>query len=414
MEGPVGRRKTKYSRAHNMNTCAYYKNNLHYVEPPSCIKIAKGKVLKLKKALYGLKQASMVWNHKLDAALLTYGLRRSKLDPCIYYHINGERMTFLALYVDDMLLFSNDEKYQGELKSKLMSDFKMKFLGKAKQCLGMRITRNDGNIYLDQENYIDGMLRRYNMENCNPISTPMDMNQKLCKEVKIDKSMENVPYQQAIGSLLFAAQCTRPDICQAVNYLSRFNNNPNQSHWKAVKRVFRYLKGTRAIKLKFTATGNKDIITYSDSDWANDVEERRSVTGYVNILQEAAISWNSKRQPTVALSTTEAEYMALSASTQEVVWLRELSNELDMSFNINHPTKIFCDNQSAVHLASNDAYHPRSKHIDIRHHFVREKKKQNTVEFCGVSTDMMLADFFTKPVCLEKHKYFCKHIGLTF
>ncbi|XP_036340375.1 secreted RxLR effector protein 161-like [Rhagoletis pomonella] len=248
------------------------------------------------------------------------------------------------------------------------------------------------------------------MESCNPISTPFDLNQKLKKSDTIDETMKEVPYQQAIGSLLFAAQCTRPDICQAVNFLSRFNNNPNRIHWMAVKRIFRYLKGTLEMKLYFFARGNHEIVAYSDADWANDVNERRSVTGYVNILQNGAISWNSKRQPTAALSTSEAEYMAMSAATQEVVWLRGPEKDLNIKFDELLPTKVFCDNQSAIHIATNDAYQPRTKHIDKRHHFIREKNKMNEVSFCSISTDKIIADFLTKPVCFDKHK--CKQIGL--
>lgn len=155
-------------------------------------------------------------------------------------------MTFLSIYVDDFLMFTNDTSYCNQLKKKLMTDFKMKFLGKAKQCLGLRITRANGKLYLDQEKYIKEMLTRFNMEECNPVSTPLDVNQKLTKEqspktAKEQSEMNNIPYQQAIGSLLFAANCTRPDISQSVNHLSKFNNNPGMQHWNAINRVFRYL-----------------------------------------------------------------------------------------------------------------------------------------------------------------------------
>jgi hypothetical protein len=226
--------------------------------------------------------------------------------------------------------------------------------------------------------------------------------------------MRQIPYQQAIGSLLFAANCTRPDISQAVNHLSKFNNNPGIQHWNAVKRIFRYLQGTKTAKLSFNKDGNTDLLAYSDSDWGSDSDERKSVTGYVLLLQGGAISWNSRRQQTIALSTTEAEYMALSSTTQEVLWLRELNMELNQDNNIQEATTIFCDNRSAVHLATTSSYHPRSKHIDIRHHFIREKYDLGFVKFINIGTDDMVADNLTKAVTKPKHFFCCEKMGIIF
>ncbi|XP_059221384.1 uncharacterized protein LOC131995997 [Stomoxys calcitrans] len=254
------------------------------------------------------------------------------------------------------------------------------------------------------------------MENCNPVSTPMDVNVKLSKEMSPKtfaevKEMSEIPYQQAIGSLLFASQCTRPDICLAVNKLSKFNKCPGKEHWSAVKRIFRYLKGTKGAKIKFSKGENEKLAAYSDSDWANDIDERRSMTGYICILQGGPIAWVSKHQPTIALFTTEAEYMALSATVQEVIWLRNLNAELNPQSQ-DEPTEIYCDNQSAIHLASTNKYLARSKHIDVRHHLVREKKDQNIVNFVGIQTQFMVADNLTKPVPTDKHKFCSKQMGL--
>lgn len=388
-----------------------------YIEKPEGFKDDSGKVFKLHKALYGLKQASLVWNRKLDAALKTYNLTRSKVDPCIYFNIKPTNMTILAIYVDDILIFSNDTMFRENLKKKLSSQFKMKILGKAKQCLGLKITRENGNIYLDQEKYILDILDRFNMNECNPVSTPLDINQKLNKDlspksIKEEHEMRKVPYQQAIGSLLFAANLTRPDISQAVNHLSKFNNNPGIQHWNAVKRIFRYLKGSASARLGFYRDGNTDMLAYSDSDWASDSDERRSTTGYVVVMQGGAVSWNSRRQQTIALSTCEAEYMALSAATQEVLWLRELNAELNPGFKSNEATTIFCDNRSAVHLATTSSYHPKSKHIEIRHHFIREKFELGAIKFENIGTDDMIADNLTKAVVKPKHQFCCKEMGL--
>lgn len=362
-------------------------------------------MLKLRKALYGLKQSSLVWNLKLDKALKNIGLKQSTADPCVYFYINEENISYLAIYVDDILIFSNDTQFRKELKEKLMKEFKMKFLGKAKQCLGIRITREENLIYLDQEDYIRKILAKFNMQDCNSAKTPLDPNQKLAKgsttlsEIELEE-LKTIPYQQAIGSLLFAAQCTRPDISMAVNMLSRFNKDPRKEHWSAVKRVFRYLKGTLSTRLCYRKETNIDFLAYSDADWANDVNERKSTTGYVTLFQGGAISWSSKRQPTVALSSTEAEYMALSAVTQEVIWLRSLSEEINPS-NKKEATVIYCDNRSAIDLASTSSFHPRSKHIDVRHHFIRDKISQNEIRISSVSTNDMIADSLTKAVFLK-------------
>ncbi|XP_037825713.1 secreted RxLR effector protein 161-like [Lucilia sericata] len=210
---------------------------------------------------------------------------------------------------------------------------------------------------------------------------------------------------------MYLTQCTRPDICHAVSYLSRLNNNPSQEHWNAVKRVFRYLKETKHSKLCYRQDGNNELIAYSDADWANDVDERKSITGYVVILQSGAISWSSKKQQRVALSSTEEEYMAMSAVTQEVVCLRELFYELVPDIP-NKPTHILCDNRSAIALSSSNVYRARSKHIDVHHHFLREKKNAKQVEYFAIKTDEMIADSLTKATTAPKHNFCFQKLGL--
>ncbi|XP_062538749.1 uncharacterized protein LOC134207025 [Armigeres subalbatus] len=243
----------------------------------------------------------------------------------------------------------------------------MKDLGAAKNCLGIRITRKSGSVELDQEAYVKAMLTKFNMVNCKPAKIPMterlskDMSPKTEQEAA---RMMQIPYQEAVGSLMYLAQCTRPDILYAVNQLSRYNSNPGMQHWIAVKTLFRYLRGTSSFKLVYRNDGGNDINGYSDADWAADVDDRKSTSGYIFTLQGAAISWCCKRQPTIALSTCEAEYMALSAAVQEASWWQGLTAQFAPSCAIT----IHCDNQSAIAIAKNGGYNPRTKHIDIRHH----------------------------------------------
>lgn len=218
-------------------------------------------VCRLNKALYGLKQSSRVWNAKLDAALKKLGLKPSRYDPCLYYIVSGGKVLFVAIYVDDLMLFSNDEDLKNEIKAKLNSLFRMKDLGPAKSCLGIRITRTEEGIGLDQEAYIESVLTRFMMQDSKPTATPMNTAVKLTKEMSPQteeeaKQMAAVPYQEAVGCLMYLAQCTRPDILFAVNQLSRYNTNPGPSHWQAVKHLMRYLRGTSTLKLQYSRTGN--------------------------------------------------------------------------------------------------------------------------------------------------------------
>ncbi|XP_055853458.1 uncharacterized protein LOC129917101 [Episyrphus balteatus] len=251
------------------------------------------------------------------------------------------------------------------------------------------------------------------MEDCNPVSTPLDINQKLIKETcqpskEETDYMKTVPYQEAIGSILYAAQVSRPDLSFAVGALLRFNSNPSKSHWGAVKRLFRYIKGTLDYKLEYSRDNEGCLEGFSDADWASDSDDRKSTTGYLFKYQGGPISWNAKKQPTVALSTTEAEYMALASTSQEALWLQSLLREL---INWNQELILQCDNKSAINLSKNNIYHARSKHIDIRHHFVRDLVEEKKLKVTYLKTEAMPADVMTKGLPATKHNNCCRFIG---
>lgn len=232
------------------------------------------------------------------------------------------------------MIFASNATMCTKLKNDLSTNFRMKDLGEAASLLGMNIARHgDGSISIDQRHYISTVIRRFNMENCNPVNSPMDANQKLSIEMcpKADderQEMENVPYQEAIGCIMYAAQITRPDICFAVNALSCYNTNYGSAHLTALKRVIRYLKGTIDCKLTFRPDGNDEMIGYCDADWAGDKDKCRSTTGYVFKAQGGALSWATRLQPTIALSSTEAEFMSMVAAIQEALWLKRFECEL--------------------------------------------------------------------------------------
>lgn len=221
--------------------------------------------------------------------------------------------------------------------------------------------------------------------------------------------MMSVPYRQLIGALQFCVQVSRPDICFVVSVLSRYNQNPGKAHWIAAKRVLRYLKGTINKKITYTKQPT-EIQGYCDADWAGDEDERKSTTGYVFTLQHGAISWCSKRQQTVAISTTEAEFMSMTAAIQESIWLKKLENEIFI--NSVRIIKLYCDNIGAINFAINNTYSARTKHIDIKQKFVHQKVREKVVELIHLATNEMPADILTKPVTGIKINSVLKLLGL--
>jgi hypothetical protein len=303
----------------------------------------------------------------------------------------------------------------------ILNQLKLKYnindSGNAELILGMRISRDrvTGTITLDQEIYINKLLKQFNLHDCNVAVTPTStyvLSSNDCpteEQIKLDNDYSNFRqlYQQMVGSLNYASICTRPDITYAVNVLSRYLHNPGQQHMIACKRVFRYLKGTSKLGLilgggnnKMTNNNNFPLIGYSDSDWASDRDNRRSTSGYVIQFCDSTISWCSRRQSTIALSTCEAEYYAVSNMVTELIWIKQFMMELFSYDNELRKSEIpligLVDNQSALAISNNDTNHSRSKHIDIRHHFIRSMIKSNELKLKYVSTVNQLADIFTK------------------
>lgn len=371
--------------------------NIYMCQPPN-FEENNTQVCLLKKSLYGLKQASRQWNKKLDNILKEINLKQSLLDPCIYYSIENKNITFLAVYVDDLILFTSSTKTKTNIKNHLCSKLEIKDLGELKYCLGLHINRDrqKGTLCISQIKYIQNTLHKYGMSNCKSVKTPMDPKTKLTMSEKENSISHLIPYQEIVGSLLYLSQGTRPDISYAINTLSKFNSRPEMQHWVALKRVLRYLKYTENYVLTYKSNSDeKTIHGYCDADWASNDDDRRSCTGYVFIFQGGAISWNSHRQQTVALSTTEAEYMSLSSGAQEAMWLKQMQEEF-WPHLVSTPITILCDNQSAIKLAGTENYHSRSKHIDIRHHFVRDKVLSNQIVVKYIQSSEMVADALTK------------------
>jgi hypothetical protein len=284
-------------------------------------KFRGNKVCLIRKALYGLKQSGRQWYKKLDEKLKQQKLKPLNSDPCVYINKEDGNIVIVVIYVDDLMVASDNPRKLQRLKSELSKSFEMKDLGPLSFCLGIEFTQDvkKQTITMSQSKYIKETLSRFNMENCKGVTTPINPNEKLSKEMcpkteEEKKAVEMLPYQSLVGSLMYLAVSTRPDIAHAVSMLSQFNANFGEQHWRAAKRVLRYLKNTENLGLMFKKSG-QELVGYADADWGASIDDRRSYTGYVFNFANAAVSWESRKQRTVAMSSTEAEYMALSEST---------------------------------------------------------------------------------------------------
>ena len=383
-----------------------------YMEQPEGFK-AQGqehKVLRLRKALYGLKQAGLSWWQTLDKSMSDLGFKRISSDTGIFVYTapNGSKV-FAVVYVDDTLFCGSDKSLVNELKAKFMKKWECRDLGDVKEFLRMNIKRKNGKIYLDQRQYLMKVLERCGMKNARsaptplpagfyPIPNPLDVNPELRQR-----------FQIIIGSLLYIMLGTRPDIAFAVTKLAQFAANPSQEHLDKALYICRYLIGTRNYSLVYDGTKGIGLTACTDSDWASDPTTRRSQTGFFLKLASGTFSWQSRAQTTIALSSTEAEYMALSDCSRQVVWIRTLMSEL--GFNLN-ATPLYGDNQGSIFIASNPVTEKRSKHIDIRYHYIREVVDKGFVKIYFVDGDKNPADLFTKNLGRLKFERFRAQLGL--
>jgi hypothetical protein len=376
----------------------------------------QGKALRLKRSLYGLKQSPRCWNSKVHEFMEKQGFKRLSTDSAVYTKGKGRAQVILGVYVDDLLIFGEDLQEVLKVKGELKATFRMVDFGEASKVLGIRIKRDKaaGTLSLDQEEYIQGIMNRFGMNECKSSPVPMCTREKLSEKQgpqteEEKKRMMDIPYREAIGSLMYLMVSTRPDLAAAVGILSRFLNNPGEQHWIEVKRVFRYLQGTRSLGLVYRRTKGVTLEGYTDSDWAGDVDNRKSTGAYVMLMGEGAVSWRSKRQDSVALSSTEAEYMASTQASKEVLWIKDFLGELGMP---QGTVKMYTDNQSSIKVMRNPVGHGRMKHIELQAYFVRDLIVRGELDFVYCSTEDQVADSLTKAVPREKVLLCNKWMGL--
>lgn len=371
-------------------------NETIYMEHPEGYNDGEDRICKLNKSLYGLKQAPRQWNVKFDTFLKTFNLEQSKIDRCIYYNTN--RTMILAIYVDDGIVISEDKKLLDKLIDFLKQNFELKVMN-CESYLGFRVTRDrkNGTLMLHQLDYIEKVIEKFGMTDCKPCSTP---EQTGPITIENDEPLtEEYPFKELIGSLLYMVTCTRPDIAHAVSIASR-TSTPTQVHWKRLKQILRYLRGTQDIGISFRWEKSPKLIGYSDADYANDVETRRSTTGYCIMYGGGPIAWRCQRQDIVTLSTTEAEYVSGCELVKELLPMREMFIELGQLSD--EPTIVRIDNLSAVRIAKNDGGQQRTKHIDVREKWLNEQHEKKKIAVEHIPGTEQAADMLTKPLLKTK------------
>jgi hypothetical protein len=366
-----------------------------YMKQPEgfVIKGQEDKVCKLTKSLYGLKQAPKQWHQKFDQVVLANGYIINESDKCIYSKFQNGKGVMICLYVDDMLIFGTSINEVEETKAFLSKNFDMKDLGEADVILGIKIIRDGNHIGLSQSHYIEKVLQKFNHLDCKPISTPFD--QTVSLQPNKGCPVAQLEYSKVIGCLMYAMTCTRPDIAYAVGRLSRYTSNPSKEHWHAVKRVLKYLKGTMNYCL--TYSGEPSVLEgYTDASWVTYVEDHASTSGWIFNLGGGAVSWGSKKQTCIADSTMAAEFIALAAGSKEAEWLRNLLYDIPVWQKPMAPVSIHCDSQSTLSKAYSQVYNGKSRHIGLRHSYVRDLISNGVISIMFVRTEKNLADPLTK------------------
>ena len=372
-----------------------------YMRPPPGLACSSGLVCRLRRALYGLKQSPRAWYERFQDAVLLIGFQPSMHDSALFIRRTSHGLVLLLLYVDDMIITGSDSDAISEVKQHLFSTFEMKDLGPLRYFLGIEVASSPKGYLLSQTKYATDVLHRARFTDNKTVDTPLELHVKFSASdgVPLDDPTE---YRELVGCLVYLT-VTRPDIAYAVHIVSQFVSAPRTTHWAAVLRILRYLRGTLHQCLVLSSTSNLTLRAYADADWAGDVSDRKSTSGFCVFLGDSLISWKSKKQSVVARSTAEAEYRAMAHATAEIVWLRWLLS--DMGVSLVTSTPLYCDNKSAIQIAHNSVFHERTKHIEIDCHFVRQHLQSGTIDLPFVSSSLQLADFFTKTHTVARFRF---------
>jgi hypothetical protein len=368
------------------------------------VKNQLAKVYKLHKALYGLKQAQRAWNKRIDGYLNNIGFRKCVAEHGVYVRKDQSKgVIVLCLYVDDLLITGSNESYIEEFKRQMMREFEMTDIGHLSYFLGIEFVKCRKGLMMHQKKYASEILKRFDMENCNHAVTPSEPRFQLSK-CENEDSVDPTKFRSLIGSLRYLCN-TRPDLVYSVGIVSRFMENPKVSHLAAVKRILRYVRGTTGCGILFPSCDmGKEckLIGFTDASWCSDVDDRRSTAGYMFFINNAPISWCSKKEQVVALSSCEAEYIAASMCATQATWLKTLIEEVTSVDSEAVTIKV--DNVSAINLAKNPISHGRSKHIELRYHYLRDQVAKGLIRLEHCRSEIQIVDILTKSVQVEVFK----------
>lgn len=404
--------------------------------------------LRLKKGLYGLKQSPLLWYRRLSDYLLTKNFKMSPYDSTLF--VNEDTGATVLIYVDDMLITGPNREVIDNVKKQMKEEFEMTDAGPVEFFLGIQVKRKPGCFILSQEHYVKKVLENFDMTDCAPAPTPLVKHLHKRKDGDNSEPCDKLKYQRAVGCILYLTCCTRPELAFAISHLAQFCADPSVTHWNALKRVFRYLKGhpdaglqlggksqkweaTQTIRLKGKSKEEQShivpmsrIFGFTDADHAGDTDDRKSTGGYIFYVNGSCVSWTAKKMNFIATSTMEAEYMAASSAAKEAIWLRALVIDIiskngmnkDGFYQENYPDKpkpvmMFGDNQASIKVAYNSELHKKSKHIDVAFHFLRQRINMEYICFEYCPTNLMDADFLTKPHTDVRFSAAKKVIGLT-
>jgi hypothetical protein len=364
-------------------------------------------VYRLDKALYGLKQAPRAWYDTLSTFLLSKGFERGKIDNTLFLRKVKGHIILVQIYVDDIIFGSTKPSMCDKFASLMKSEYKMSMMGELTYFLGLQIKQSEKGIFISQGKYVSDMLKKFDLTSCSSMKTPMAPPLTLDKD-SLGKSVNVTLYRGMIGSLLYLT-ASRPDIMYSTCLCARYQSDPKESHLTAVKRIFRYLKGTPNLGLWYPKDSGFDLIGYSDSDFAGCKLDRKSTTGGCQLLGGKLVSWTSKKQNSVSTSTAEAEYVAAGSCCAQVLWMRNQLLDYDLQLS---KIPIYCDNTSAIAIANNPVLHSKTKHIEIRYHFIRDHVMNGNIELHFVPTEYQLADLFTKPLDETRFNTLISELGM--
>ncbi|GJW63972.1 retrovirus-related pol polyprotein from transposon TNT 1-94 [Tanacetum coccineum] len=386
----------------------FINEEVYVAQPPGFIDFKKpNHVYKLKKALYGLKQAPKAWYDRLKAFLIKHEYKMGMVDNTLFTKKKSSNLIIVQIYVDDIIFGSTCQDMCDDFAKIMHDEFEMSMMGELNFFLGLQIKQMEDGIFFNQSKYIKEMLKKFGLEDSKPMKTPMSSDTKLTKDEECE-SVDSTKYRGMIGSLLYLT-ASRPDIMFSVCLCARFQEAPKTSHLEAVKRIFRYIKGTTHLGLWYPKGTGIETVVYADSDHAGDYVDRKSTSGICTFVGCCLTSWFSKKQTALAISTTEAEYVSAGKACQQALWMKQALIDYDVRLD---DVPIMCDNKGAIDLSKNPVQHSRTKHIEIRHHFLRDNVQKGHISIEKVPSVDNIADILTKPLKRESFNYLRLGLGM--